>query len=459
MRRIIHCLLIGACIVLEAREDKEPVIEAGLAQLDITPEEPIFLAGYAARRKPSEGVDIPLKAQALALRSGNQRFVFVALDNCEVSRRFMEPVLKKLAATHGLPRGSVMVVSSHTHSAPVLADTLEVMAIMPAKDKEVIRRYSKRLQSQLAEVVSLALKDLSPAQLKHGVGEATFAMNRRIYRPEGIRFGENPDGPVDWDVPVLSILSTQGELRGILFGYACHGTSVSGNGFFQVSGDYMAYARTSLENVYPGAMAIFMTGMGADQNPSPRGDIMDAKRHGVELAGAVIEVLNKPMRSVEGRLAHTYKEMDLHLEAAPDRPHLEKDAKSDDIYVRRRAEQFLAILNQGRAMPLSVPLPMSIVRIGTDLTFMNLAGEVVVDYAIRLKRQYADDHPWCIGYAYEVPCYIPNVRILKEGGYEAESSLIYYGLYGPFRTSIESNILTQVNGLMQTLETPSDALP
>jgi hypothetical protein len=90
---------------------------------------------------------------------------------------------------------------------------------------------------------------------------------------------------------------------------------------------------------------------------------------------------------------------------------------------------------------------------------MNLAGEVVVDYAIRLKRQYADDHPWCIGYAYEVPCYIPNVRILKEGGYEAESSLIYYGLYGPFRTSIESNILTQVNGLMQTLETPSDALP
>ena len=32
--------------------NQETYIEVGIAQVDVTPSEPIFLAGYAARRKP-----------------------------------------------------------------------------------------------------------------------------------------------------------------------------------------------------------------------------------------------------------------------------------------------------------------------------------------------------------------------------------------------------------------------
>ena len=77
-----------------------------------------------------------------------------------------------------------------------------------------------------------------------------------------------------------------------------------------------------------------------------------------------------------------------------------------------------------------------------------MGGEDVVDYARRFKRIFAADHPWLIGYAYEVPCYIPSVRILKEGGYEAQSSLIYYGIYGPFRTSIEDILVQKMTELV-----------
>jgi putative membrane-bound dehydrogenase-like protein len=55
-----------------------------------------------------------------------------------------------------------------------------------------------------------------------------------------------------------------------------------------------------------------------------------------------------------------------------------------------------------------------------------LNGEVVVDYALRLKRDFDPARLWVTSYAGYVPCYIPSRRILNEGGYEAEDSLWYY---------------------------------
>jgi len=160
-RFVLVVLLVLVVDSRAAAPPSETTLEAGLAVRDITPDQPIFLAGYAARRKPSESVDSPLVVQALALRStGGEPFVFVALDNCEVSRAFMEPVNARLERDHGLKLGSVMVVSSHTHSAPVLEDTLEVMAIMPEKDREIVRQYSARLRNTLVEVAVAAVLDL-----------------------------------------------------------------------------------------------------------------------------------------------------------------------------------------------------------------------------------------------------------------------------------------------------------
>lgn len=427
-------------------------LEAGFAARDITPDKPIYLAGYAARKKASERVDSPLKVEAFALRSSaGEPFVFVALDNCEVSRAFIEPVYERLAKEHGLSRGSVMVVPSHTHSAPILEHTLEVMAIMPEMDHENVIEYGARLRDTLVDVVVAAVNDLQPAKLEYGVGRATFAINRRIYQPEGVNFGENLDGPVDWDVPVLRVSSPDGKPRGIVFGYACHGTSIQGDDFYVVSGDYMAYTRQQLEGLYPGVTALYLTGMGADSNPYPRGTLMDAKRHGLELAGAVASVLDRPMRPVAGELRHAYREVALPFSPLPDRAGLAADAKSSDQFIRRRAEMFLKKLDAGEPLPAEVPLPMSAVRIGDDLTFLAMAGEVVVDYGRKLKRRYRSDHPWTIGYAYEVPCYIPNIRILKEGGYEAESSLIYYGYYGPFQPGIEPKIFQAMDDVVKAV--------
>jgi len=431
--------------------DATPAI--GIAVRDITPELPIRLAGYASRKRPADKVDHPLLVQALALKNpSGERFAFVSLDNCEVSRDFMKPVWQRLADESQLGPGTVAVVSSHTHSAPVLELTLTGMGQPSSAERERIQQYSRFLQDKLVEVVHAAFGDCQPATLEYGCGRATFAMNRRSFQGDQVVFGDNPDGPVDWDVPVLRVRGTNGAVRAVLFGYACHGTSVrTGDDWYTVSGEYMAYARQHLETHQPGAVAMFLTGMGADSDPAPRGQLLDAKRHGLQLAGAVIGVLDRPMQPVRGAFRLAYDEVELPLVPPPTQERLDQDARSADVHVKARAEAYLKLLAGGQQLPRSVRLPIAAVRLGDDLTFVLMGGEVVVDYAHRLKRVLGADHPWPVGYAYEVPCYIPSARLIREGGYETESSMIYYGFYGPFQGAIETQLVKRLEELVADL--------
>ncbi|HVR73685.1 MAG TPA: neutral/alkaline non-lysosomal ceramidase N-terminal domain-containing protein [Planctomycetota bacterium] len=447
-------LLLSVSAALPAAEVP---IEVGVATRDITPEGPVWLSGYAARNRASEAIAQKLMASAIAFRQGPERLVLVTIDNCEVNQEYNAPVLEEIEKKHGLAQDEVIIVSSHTHSGPCLPGVLSSMFFLDAVERERVEAYSRLLRGAIVEVVGGALADLKPARLETGKGWAGFAMNRRVFRDDRVDFGEDPVGPVDEEVPVLKISAPAapgeaGEPRAILFGYACHGTTIAGADFYRVSGDYMAYAREHIEAAFPGATAAYLTGCGADTNPSPRGSLALAKRHGLELAGAVAGVLARPMRPVRGPLRRAFARIDLPLAPPPDRARLDADSESEDRYVQSRARRWLAHLDAGKPLPTSVSLPLSVVRFGNDLTFFFIGGEVVVDYALRLKHEFPEGHTWTVGYAHEVPCYIPSGRILREGGYEADSSLIYYGIYGPFLGSIEGLILGKLRKLVLDLE-------
>jgi hypothetical protein len=213
----------------------------------------------------------------------------------------------------------------------------------------------------------------------------------------------------------------------------------------------MGYACEYLEKAFPGATALYVPGFGADTNPSPRATLEHAAQHGLELAGAVAGVLSRPMRSVGPEVRYAYARIDLPLAPGPAREKLEADAAHENPYVRNRAGLWLSALEAGGKLPEAVDCPLAVARLGDELSLVFLAGEVVADYAVRIKRELADDHPWTVGYAFEVPCYIPSMRILKEGGYEADSSLIYYGLYGPLRGRTETIVVEKVRELVRGL--------
>ena len=154
---------------------------------------------------------------------------------------------------------------------------------------------------------------------------------------------------MDHSVPVLRIDDRRGNLRGVLMGYACHNTTLTGE-FYQLSGDYAGFAQYALEERYPGAMALFVMGCGADANPNPRSTLELAERHGKALAEAVSQVLSKPLQPVQGGLKTRLEYVKLPL-VVPSREEFQTRTQDKDIYRQRHARYMLHLLEKQGKIP------------------------------------------------------------------------------------------------------------
>jgi hypothetical protein len=302
----------------------------------------------------------------------------------------------------------------------------------------------------MVDVIVAALKDLQAARLSHGKGTARFAMNRREPTPKGLINGRNPGGPVDHDVPVLKVETPDGKLRAVVFGYACHNTTLS---FYNWCGDYAGFAQAYLEEKHPGATALFWIGCGGDANPLPRGTVEHAQKYGRELTEAVEGVLaDKNVKPVTGTWAVRYAEIPLPLGELPSKDQLAADLLSKNLALKNRAARLLKSLENGGKLADHYPhYPVQVWRLG-DILWIALGGEVVIDYNLRLKKEVGAGTVWIAGYSNDVMAYIPSARVLKEGGYEADSSMIYYGFPTKWAPALEDKIVAKVLELVKETE-------
>lgn len=429
-----------------------PDWKAGVAAVAITPETPTWMAGYASRNKPSEGKFQDIYAKALALEDvRGARLVIVTLDLVSIPRPLREFLEKQVQDKYQLAPQSLLMNASHTHSGPVVRVGPSWYGLAP-DDARQVEKYVAGLQEKLVVLVGDAIRDLGPARLGYSHARAGFAMNRRLPTENGYRNSPYPDGPVDQEVPVLRVERPGGELRALLFGYACHNTTL---GLYQFCGDYAGFAQQYLEEAHPGAVALFMVGCGGDQNPYPRGTLELARQHGRALATAVEAALLPKPRPIRGALRLALGEVPLDLAALPTRDALNELRESKNPYQRRHAEQLLDQLETSGKLPTAYPYLVHVARFGDDLTLVALAGEVVVDYSLRLKRELVGAPLWVAGYCNDVFGYVPSGRVLDEGGYEAEEAVTYSSLPAPFGPSVEEQIIGKVHELVESLATES----
>lgn len=422
--------------------------QAGVGRADITPKEPIRLAGYASRNKPSEGIDLKLNVKALALKdSAGAITLILTADAIGVSRQFTETIAAKLNQKYKIPRERILLAASHSHNTPVGYGNLTDMYGLEGEELAVVKRYSEYFEAQALAAADQAIKNLEPAKLKYGIGDAGFAGNRRQFGPKGVNFGINPDGLVDHSVPVLRVERKDGSLKVVLVGYACHCTTPGAT--YLVSSDWAGYAQQYLEQTYEGATAMFITGCGADANPNPRGSYLLARQHGLELAGSTARVLNEPMVEVEGPITALFKTVDLPIGKPPGKEYYQNMLTNKAGAVQRYAKRHIAMLEKGEKLMTSYPCPIQVFRFGNGLTMVSLGGEVVVDYAYRLRRELPDEMLWVSAYCNDVFAYVPSMRILTEGGYEADFNLIYYGIPYRFEPKLEDTLVNAVKELVQ----------
>jgi neutral ceramidase len=444
---MVVSLLFGAA----ARSAAQPVA-VGVAVEDITPSFPIRLMGYGSRKTESEGVTSRLKARAVAIGADDADggpAVLVAVDNCGVGAKLTEEVAARLKTKVGLKRERFAVCSTHTHCGPALSNELDFIfgTPIPADQKARIDRYTRELTDSLEKVCIAALQARLPANLAWGQGQANFAANRRVLKDgRWINFGVNPSGPVDHSLPVLRATDSAGKVRVVLFGYACHCTTLGGE-FNQICAEWTGYACDEIERQFPGATALAIIGCGADANPEPRRNLEDAKQHGQAAAREVERLVRSALTPLPCKFEARLRRLELPLESPPDRAALESRTRlpgSEGFF----AKTLIARLERGESLATAVPYSVETWCFGNELAMVFLPGEVVVDYALRLKWEIDRDRLWVVAYSNDVPCYIPSRRILSEGGYEADLSMVFYGHPTRFAPAIEDLIIQAVHALL-----------
>jgi hypothetical protein len=280
MKSALATVALGLLALLSAGPPAgaaEPDWKVGLARVKITPERPVFLAGYASRDRPYDRVATDLYAKALALedRDGHVA-VLVTTDLIGLTTAVAEPVCERLASQGGLKRQQILLSSSHIHTGPTLSLDPKPHDNQPAGDAQRTVEYTRQLQDRLVEVVERALAHREPARLSWSSGVANFVMNRREFTPGGVILGVNPRGPADRTVPVLRVDGPDDKPRAVLFGAATHNTTLTDK-CFEVCGDYAGFAQDYVQERYPGAQAMFLLGCAEDSNPS-RPIVLHSKR-------------------------------------------------------------------------------------------------------------------------------------------------------------------------------------
>jgi len=443
---VVAFLFSFSCISADGAGDEFPW-RCGAASVDITPRSPIWLAGYAARRHPSEGVLLPIHAKALALAWKDEKpVVVISSETCELPAALAEEVAVRLRKEFDLSRERVLICVTHTHSSPAIQSRLwKVTYPMDERNARRVSEYTRRLADEMFRAAEASLKDLRPARLSLGLGKAGFAWNRRRV---------NPDDPVDYDVPVLvaeyAPAPGREEKGALLFAYACHNTTLD---IYEVSGDYAGFAQSFIEKKRPGWTAVFLSGCAGDINPHPRRKVELCKAHGKALAEAVEKVLEGKLKRVEGPVRVAFDRAVLPLKSVPARSELEKELSEENPYVRKRAEELLKDVEAGRGPLPAYPLPLQVWRLGGgeggfSVPIVAFGGEAVVDYALRVKRELGRRDLFVVAYANDIPGYIPTERILKEGGYEGGGAQLYYCFHDPWAEGVERRVMEVVRRLL-----------
>ena len=428
--------------------ENDNLIEVGVAQIDITPDYPIRLNGYGSRRTVSEGIIHPIWAKALAIGGDEDGpVIMLSVENCGLPDEFTENLSARIEGKTGIPRENFVACYTHTHSAPCLTNAASFIfsADISPEEQETIDKYTRHLSNWLEAVALEALTKRQPCRIAWNIGELGFAKNRRT---EG--------GPVDHSLPVMQITDADNNLHAVWVSYACHCTTLAGADN-HICGDWASFAQEEIQKAHPHATALITIGCGADANPESRMRPMPeanlsngqevfetrlayAKEHGKALAEEVTHQLERDATPITQIPRGAFQRVNLPFDKLPTEDEWKERAAQDGA-IGYHAKKHLEMLEDGQPIKKDISYPIQSWTFGDQLVVLFLASEVVVDFSLRLKKEYDPTRIWVGAYANAFPGYIPSERVLAEGGYEGGGAMIYFGQPTRFAPGVEQLVI------------------
>ena len=402
---ILSVLFIFVCTDVQSQTliSQSRQLRAGFSKIDITPDFPVKLYGYASRTSYSEGVHDPLSARAVVFENNGNKFVLLSSDLGSYSREALEVIKKSLTDRFGLKDSELFLTAIHSHSSPVL--TLNRETGDPANF-----RYTELLNNKLLTLVGEAFRNLEPVQAGVGAGSSPVGSNRREMRSDGsITLGRNPYGPTDKEVLVLKIEKPGGGSLAGIYDYATHATAL-GPRNLMISGDVLGISSQFVEKIL-GDDFVAPVFAGASGNIDPwyrvlpgfntePGWIPEPVLLGTLLGEEVVHVFR------------TIKETSSQLD-------ISTSYETIELPAGKNAE------NKGSGEEKQEPkVPVNIItaKLGDDIAFVGISVEMLTELGVLIKSGSPFRHTFVITHCNGSSGYLPPEGLYKEGGYEITST-------------------------------------
>jgi neutral ceramidase len=443
---VLIVFILSLCLNTALAELEHPVM-VGVAKVDVTPTRPVVLAGYGGRTTEYDGIDTKLWARAMVIGDVHP-VAIVVLDNCGIPADVTSPLAKRLSK-RGLSADRIIVAATHTHNAPTLVGYANVVwagRTTPTQEKR-IAEYTALAIDRMEQAVVTAIGNREPMQLEWAQGRVNFGGNRRVLSAAGrwSGFGFQRNGPVDHSLPILAARDAKGKVRAVWANYACHCTTTGSAN--RIGGDWAGFANTFMEADFPNAVSLMTIGCGADVGPQPSGSIQLAAEHGRSVAKETKRLLSGPMQRILAGPTVTSRRIKLPLDDPPPRTYWDEQLRSKGFH-HQLAKAMVSRLEDDGKISSEVDYPISVWSFGDKLAMVFLAGEVVVDYSVRLNRELDWTKLWITAWSNEMPGYIPSKRVLAEGGYEADFSQVYYEQPARYSPEVEDVLVAAVKEMV-----------
>ena len=418
-------------------------VHIGVAQIDITPQAPVWLVGYGDRDHKSEGVYQTLRAGAVAISSELEDLVIIAADVIGYGPAYAAAAKARIGDATGLLPHQIALTATHTHCAPFFYPWCMPGDIEPG--------YAEFLSSKLVDVVVQALSARVPGTIDFARATSDFGVNRRLPDGQGgILFAPNPDGPIDRDLDTYFFNDARGRPLGTFSGFGCHPTSLGG---YFIGGDYPGFFCRTIE-AETGAPALFATGCAGNIRPwygraegcFPRPTFSELAAAGRDLAFTALSSRDdaKAVDASRMQVADTFHR--LPYVELPSLDALQQALQGDEPRRREWAEVMLPLAQNGE-LPASCPHEIQLVHFNADLSAVFLGGEVLAEIGLHIKAVLQPSLVSTIAYANGLVAYVPGAETYPLGGYEVDGSYHLFIRPAPFQPIIEDLIVTRTTNL------------
>jgi neutral ceramidase len=379
-------------------------LNAGLAKIDITPEIPVMLYGYDARKTPSQGVHDRLYARAVAFENGGKKILLISTDLGSFTDPLYQSIRASISEKYRLRDSEFFLAAIHSHSAPVT--TLD-----PAKAAASNVEYTRTLQQKLMALSGEAIASLRPVLTSAGVGYSPVGCNRRETVADGsVNLGRNPYGPTDKEVLLFKLAGIDGKPLGAIFDYSTHATSL-GPANMLISGDVLGISGQFVEQILGKSVVTpVFAGASGDIDPwyrvlptfnTENGWIPEPVLLGTLLGEEVVHIFNGINNLSPGGEIST-------LIDSIQCPRKKNDEKDDE----------LPALDQ----QTTVPVTITAARIGKDVAFIGFNVEMLTEIGMAIKAGSPFKYTFVITHCNGSSGYLPPSNLYKEGGYEINST-------------------------------------